>query len=25
MFGQTVENKHMIFVVPDESKVKKDS
>jgi len=25
MFGQTVKNKHMIFVVPDESKVKKDS
>ena len=25
MFGQTVKNKHMIFVVPDESKAKKDS
>jgi hypothetical protein len=25
MFGQTVENKHMIFVVPDELKSKKDS
>ena len=25
MFGQTVENKHMIFVVPGELKTKKDS
>ena len=25
MFGQTVKNKHLIFVVPDESKAKKDS
>ncbi len=25
MFGQTVKNKHMIFVVPDELKTKKDS
>ena len=25
MFGQTVENKHMIFVIPDELKAKKDS
>ena len=25
MFGQTVKNKHMIFVVPDEAKAKKDS
>jgi hypothetical protein len=25
MFGQTVKNKHMIFVVPDELKAKKDS
>lgn len=25
LFGQTVENKHMIFVVPDELKVKEDS
>jgi hypothetical protein len=24
LFGQTVENKHMIFVVPDEAKKKKD-
>jgi hypothetical protein len=25
MFGQTVKNKHMIFVVPDELKPKKES
>jgi hypothetical protein len=25
MFGQTVKNKHMIFVVPDELKTKKHS
>ena len=25
MFGQTVKDKHMIFVVPDESKGKKES
>jgi hypothetical protein len=25
MFGQTVENKHMIFVVPDELNSKEDS
>ena len=25
MFGQTVENKHMIFVVPDELEEEKDS
>jgi len=25
MFGQTVENKHLIFIVPDELKSKKDS
>jgi hypothetical protein len=25
LFGETVENKHMIFVVPDEAKAKKDA
>lgn len=25
MFGQTVKDRHMIFVVPDESKAKKNS